>query len=157
MIRIVSNKSPLEVKAALTALMPALANDAMNGAVINFSRGKNAKGAALKRPKRLQWGYGGGGATEGVKNILNSTGFNVGGPGIDTGTLFKHLAKRRWFRSYTHGAIVDPQIGVSGTRPDGIPLVTYLEEYRDQCAHGHLTGFNPKIKAAMERRIRRAL
>lgn len=157
MITILSNKSASQVQAALASLAPSLAMDVMNGAVINFSRGKNAQGASLKRPKRLQWGYGGGGATEGIKNLMKASGYNVGGPGIDTGTLFKHLGKRRWFKIFPRGGVVDPQIGVSGTRPDGIPLVTYYEAYRDECAHGRLTGLNPKIKAAIERRIRRAL
>jgi hypothetical protein len=152
-----TRKSPSQARAAIANLMPSLASEVMNGAVINFSKGKNAKGASLKRPKRLKWGYGGGGATTGIKNLLSSSGFNVGGPGIDTGTLFKHLGKRRWFKSYRYGSIIDPQIGVSGTRPDGIPLITYFETYRDECAHGRLTGLNAKIKAGIERRIRSAL
>jgi hypothetical protein len=157
-VNILTAKTPAEAKSIVAGLLRPMAQDVMNGAVTNFSRGKNAKGALLKRPKRLQWGYDGGGNAQGVKAVLSSKAkYNIGGAGIDTATLFRHLSRREWAKIFAYGATIDPQIGVSGVRPDGIPLVSYMEIYRDTCAGGHLTGLNPKIKAVITRRLRSAL
>lgn len=122
--------------------LPNICRDIMNDTVIAFKSGTNAKGEQLHKPRRGAGEFSGkGGLAALVKTVKAGSGLSgLGGAGIDTGTLFAHLASRKWFSIGKDIATVDPSLNLSGVRPDGVALQSYYAAYRDRYANGRITG-----------------
>lgn len=158
-----SHHTPEKTAQLVSQALAGMSKAVMTGTVLAFSQGKNAKGQPLHVPRRPDRGDGGGKPDVGglgLKSLLRQAGkggFGVGGPGIDTGTLFAALSRRQWAEIDSDSALIDPDIDLAGVRPDGIPLVDYYHQYVKDYAHGSITGLSGEIATRIVNELNRQL
>lgn len=136
--------------------LPTLARNVMDQTVLNFKAGQTTKGRALHVPKRKSGEFASKGGIRKLLKASKAGSKGLGGAGIDTGTLFAHLAGRKWYSLGSSALFVNPVINLSGSRPDGVALQSYYAKYRDKYAGGSIGGLNAKSINSIVKTLRTA-